>query len=69
MLDLDHERHVKSLNTAQAELVKRQSASALASVAELYMTVPLCDEPNAEQICEQCLLEALERDATNLDAL
>lgn len=33
------------------------------------MTVPLCDEPNAEQTCEQCLQEALTRDPVNLDAL
>lgn len=33
------------------------------------MTEPLCDELNAEQTCELCLKQALERDETNLDAL
>lgn len=69
VLDADFERHTTALNATQAALVKRQSASALASIAELYMTVPLCDEINAEQTCEQSLQEALIRDGTNLDAL
>ena len=49
-------------------LVQRQAASAYASIAELYMT-DLCDEPNAEQSCEQALQEALKVAAQNVDAL
>jgi hypothetical protein len=37
-------------------------------VAELYMT-DLCDEPNAEQNCEQAIKEALQIDDKNIDAL
>ena len=69
VLDSDSERPTKSLNNLQAALCKRQTASALASIAESYMTEPLCDEPNAEQTCELVLQEALQRDNTNLDAL
>jgi len=47
------------LNKAQVALTIRQQASAFASIAELYMTEPLCDETDAEQICEQSLAAAL----------
>jgi hypothetical protein len=33
------------------------------------MTEPLCDEPDAESICEKSLKDALAHDSTNLDAL
>ena len=33
------------------------------------MTEPLCDEPEAEQTCEQILGTALQIDAQNIDAL
>ena len=36
-----------------------QVASAHASVAELFMTAPLCDDPSAEETCEAHLKEAL----------
>ena len=33
------------------------------------MTEPLCDEVDAEHICEQSLLQALQIDPQNVDAL
>ena len=53
----------------QLQLVNQQQASALASIAELYMTEPLCDEDDAEQQCEFSLKQALLIDNQNLDAL
>ncbi len=50
-------------------MLKKQQASALASIAELYMTEPLCDEEDAEQVCENSLKEALSLDTDNLDAM
>ena len=50
-------------------MATKQQASALASIAELYMTEPLCDEDGAEQHCEQSLQQALVLDEDNLDAL
>ena len=44
-------------------------ASALSSIAELYMTPPLCDEQEAESSCEQALIKALEYDSSNIDAM
>lgn len=44
-------------------------ASALSSIAELYMTPPLCDQADAEQTCETALVKALEHDSDNIDAL
>jgi hypothetical protein len=41
----------------------------MASIAELYMTPPLCDEPAAEQECEKYLQMALATDSTNIDAM
>ncbi|CAI2374946.1 unnamed protein product [Moneuplotes crassus] len=44
-------------------------ASALSSIAELYMTPPLCDLPEAEETCEGALQKAFEIENDNLDAL
>eukprot|EP00347_Sterkiella_histriomuscorum_P001421 403372102 len=53
----------------EAKLINKQTASAFSSIAELFMSEPLCDEPDAESECERCLREALKVDPTNLDAL
>jgi hypothetical protein len=53
----------------QLQLNNQQQASALASIAELFMTEPLCDEEDAESNCELSLKEALLIDSQNLDAL
>jgi len=49
--------------------LKQAISSALSSVAELYMTTYLCDEKNAEEICEQLLKEAFFIDKDNPDVL
>lgn len=69
VLESDATRHADSHSEAMSALAVRQRASAMASIAELYMTAPLCDEANAEQTCEECLATALQVDADNLDAL
>jgi tetratricopeptide (TPR) repeat protein len=48
VLKTDYERFKASLNKTQENLCKKQMASAHASIAESYMTEPLCDEPDAE---------------------
>jgi tetratricopeptide (TPR) repeat protein len=45
----------------------RHIGSACASMADLYMT-DLCDEPDAEQRCQQALKEAFEVDKDNIEA-
>jgi hypothetical protein len=49
--------------------IPNKVASALSSIAELYMTAPLCDQPNAEQMCEEALMKALSIDKMNIDVL
>ena len=39
--------------------IKESIASALSSIASLYMTTDLCDDPNAENICENNISQAL----------
>lgn len=53
----------------QAQLAEKQRASAFSCVADLFMTEPLCDEPEAEKTCEASLAEALSIDPSNIDAL
>ena len=48
VLKTDAERHVLAQNKVQEALCQKQIASAHASIAESYMTDPLCDEPDAE---------------------
>ena len=52
-----------------SKLAKTQMASAYATIAELYMTPPLCDDNDAESQCENSFAEALKIDSTNVDAL
>ena len=44
----------------QAQLCLKQIASAHASIAESYMTEPLCDGSDAEEECESNLEIALQ---------
>lgn len=48
--------------------LKRQLAAALVAISEIYMT-DLCDEPEAEQVCGDCLNEALSVDDRNWETL
>lgn len=49
----------KDIENSESELhIKYALSSALSSIAELYMTTYLCDEPNAEATCEGVLKEA-----------
>ena len=65
----DAERFTATLNEPQAQHCMRQVATAHASIAESYMTEPLCDEPEAEQQCESNLEQALQVHPESLDAL
>lgn len=49
--------------------IKSSIASAYATIAELYMNSDLCFEPEAEDMCEKCLTEALKFDHESFDAL
>ena len=51
VLSKDVAKHELTNNAAMLELCKRQMASGHASIAESYMTEPLCDEADAEQTC------------------
>ena len=48
VLQGDHSRFQQSLNSGQEAHTLRQMASAHASIAESYMTEPLCDDSDAE---------------------
>jgi hypothetical protein len=52
VLEKDLQVYMSSNNQSQVNLTIKQKASAFASIAELYMQDPLCDEPDAEQECE-----------------
>ena len=49
--------------------IKESIASALSSIASLYMTTDLCDDPNAEQICENSISQALKICPESIEAL
>ena len=49
--------------------IKESIASALSSIASLYMTTDLCDETNAEKICEDNISQALNICPDSIEAL
>ena len=49
--------------------IKESIASALSSIASLYMTTDLCDDPNAENICENNISQALNICPDSIEAL
>ena len=49
--------------------IKESIASALSSIASLYMTTDLCDDPNAENICENNISKALNICPESIEAL
>jgi len=49
--------------------IKESIASAYASIVSLYMTTDLCDDPNAESICENSIIEALKYCPESIEAL
>ena len=49
--------------------IKDSISSAYASIVSLYMTTDLCDDPNAESICEASIKEALNYCPDSIDAL
>ena len=51
------------------EDINESIASAYASIASLYMTTDLCDDPNAENICEKSISDALKYAPESIDAL
>ena len=48
---------------------KESIASAYASIVSLYMTTDLCDDPNAENICENSIKEALKYCPESIEVL
>jgi tetratricopeptide (TPR) repeat protein len=64
------QKELKTTNDADKHKQLNSSiASAYAAIAEHYMKTDLCDEPNAENICENCLTEAIKHDKDSTDAL
>ena len=49
--------------------INESISSAYASIVSLYMTTDLCDDPNAENICENSIKEALNYCPDSIDAL
>ena len=49
--------------------INESISSAYASIVSLYMTTDLCDDPNAENICENSIKEALNYCPESIDAL
>ena len=68
VLEKDKERMEES-KEQDNNIIDIKIASALSSIAELYMTPPLCDMQEAEQTWEETLEKALRIDWTNVDAL
>lgn len=61
--------NIDILNTDTELHIKHALSSALSSIAEIYMTTYLCDEPNAEKTCEEVLKEAITICEDNPDVL
>ena len=59
----------KEKNSQKILEIKEEIASAYSSIASLYMTTNLCDDPNAENICEKSIEEALKYFPESVDAL
>lgn len=59
----------KENNKNTIEETKESIASAYSSIVSLYMTTDLCDENNAEEICEKSIEEALKYCPESIDAL
>ena len=51
----DMERYRLADNQVQEQHLRKQIATAHASIAESYMSEPLCDDSDAEQQCESNL--------------
>ena len=49
--------------------IKESISSAYSSIVSLYMTTDLCDDPNAENICENSISEALKYCPESIEAL
>ena len=49
--------------------IKESISSAYSSIVSLYMTTDLCDDPNAEKICENSIKEALQYCPDSIEAL
>ena len=58
----------KEINNKNNDL-KESISSAYASIVSLYMTTDLCDDPNAENICEKSINEALKYYPESIEAL
>lgn len=65
----ENKEEAKSEEEEEKVNIPYKVASALSSIAELYMTPPLCDKAEAEETCEGALQKALEIENNNLDAL
>ena len=56
-------------NNNNSKETKESIASALSSITSLYMTTDLCDDPNAEKICEDNISQALNICPDSIEAL
>ena len=66
------ELFLKELSSATEDKItslKGSIGNAYASIAELYMTSDLCNEHNAEEMCEKYLNEGIKYDANSYDVL
>ena len=59
----------KNILSENKKDTKESIASALSSIASLYMTTDLCDDPNAEKICEDNISQALNICPDSIEAL
>jgi tetratricopeptide (TPR) repeat protein len=64
---------LKELKTTHDELkinnMNNSIAGTYATLAEMYMNTDLCNEANAEELCENYLVEAIKYDKDSFDAL
>ena len=59
----------KNIEKNKIEEIKESIASSYSSIASLYMTTDLCDDPNAENICEFNISQGLKVFPESIEAL
>ena len=67
LYNINLEQYKNDINKSKE--IKESISSALSSIASLYMTTDLCDDPNAEKICEDSISQALNICPDSIEAL
>jgi tetratricopeptide (TPR) repeat protein len=68
LLSLEYQRLTATNSVQELKLIVKKSCSALCSTIEIFMT-DCCDDPVAEQKCEEYISQALQLDQSNPEVL